>query len=96
MLNIIWTDSAIEDTLQNIEYLENEWTEKEVRRFIKKTDEVLEKLAKGNTKFKPTEYKNTFQVPIVKQITLFYEKGDDFILLLRFWNTYQDPDKFVL
>lgn len=96
MLNIIWTDLAIEDTLQNIEYLEKEWTEKEIRRFIKKTDEVLEKLAKGNIKFKPTEYKNTFQVPIVKQITLFYEKGDDSIILLRFWNTYQDLEKFVL
>lgn len=96
MLNIIWTDLAIEDTLQNIEYLENKWTEKEVQRLIDKTDEVLEKLSKGNIKFKPTGYENTFQVPIVKQITLFYEKGDDCIILLRFWNTYQNPEKLVL
>lgn len=93
MLSIIWTDLAIEDTLQNIEYLEREWTEREVQRFINKTDEVLEKLTKGNIKFKPTEYENTFQVPIVKQITLFYEKDDDCIILLRFWNTYQNPEK---
>jgi plasmid stabilization system protein ParE len=36
MLSIIWTDLAIEDTIQNIEYLEREWTEREVLRYIKK------------------------------------------------------------
>jgi plasmid stabilization system protein ParE len=36
MLSIIWTDIAIEDTIQNIEYLEREWTEREVLRYIKK------------------------------------------------------------
>jgi plasmid stabilization system protein ParE len=96
MLSIIWTDIAIEDTIQNIEYLEREWTEREVLRYIKKIDEVLEKLSRGNIKFKPTKYENTFQVPIVKQITLFYEKDDGCILLLRFWNNYQNPDKFNL
>jgi plasmid stabilization system protein ParE len=96
MLSIIWTDIAIEDTIQNIEYLEIEWTEREVLNFIKKIDEVLEKLSRGNIKFKPTKYKNIFQVPIVKQITLFYEKDDDCILLLRFWNNYQNPEKFNL
>ena len=96
MLSIIWTGIAIEDTIQNIEYLEREWAEKEVQRYINKIDEVLEKLAKGNIKFKPTEYQNTFQVPIVKQITLFYEKDDNCIVLLRFWNNYRNPKKFIL
>ena len=96
MINIIWTDLAINDVSENIYYLEKEWTEKEIERFLNKTDEVLEKLAKGNIKFKATEYKEVYQVPIVKQITLFYEKNGDNIFLLRFWNTYQDPKKLVL
>ena len=70
MLSIIWTDIAIEDTIQNIEYLEKEWTEREIKRYLKKIEEVLEKLSKGNVKFQPTEYKNTFQVRLIKQITL--------------------------
>jgi plasmid stabilization system protein ParE len=95
MLNIIWSNLAIDDISENIYYLEREWTEKEIERFANKTDEVLEKLVKGNIKFKPTEYKNIFQVPIVKQITLFYEVNEDSIILLRFWNTFQDPKKLV-
>jgi plasmid stabilization system protein ParE len=96
MLNIIWSNLAIDDVSENIYYLEREWTEKEIERFTNKTDEILEKLAKGNIKFKPTEYENIFQVPIVKQITLFYERKGDSIILLRFWNTYQNPEKLAL
>lgn len=95
MFNIIWSDLAIDDVSENIYYLEREWTEKEIERFLNKTDEVLEKLAKGNIKFKTTEYKGVYQVPIVKQITLFYEKTEDNIVLLRFWNNYQNPKKLI-
>ena len=96
MENIIWSDLAIEDVSENIYYLEKEWTEKEVIRFNIKIDEVLEKLSNENVIFKPTDFKNVFQIVILKQITLFYEiKGND-IILLRFWNTYQNPKKFNL
>ena len=45
MISIIWTDLAIDDFSENIYYLEKEWTEKEVIRFNKKVDEVLNKLS---------------------------------------------------
>lgn len=96
MLNIIWSDKAIEDVLNNIDYLEREWTEKEVKRFSDKTNEILDKLSKGNIKFKNSGYKDTLVVPIVKQVNLFYKKEGEDIILLRFWNNYQDPEKLKL
>jgi plasmid stabilization system protein ParE len=96
MLNIIWSNLAIDDVSDNIYYLEKNWTEKEVERFNDKTEEVLEQLSKGNLNFKPTEHKNIFQVPIVKQITLFYKINESNIVLLRFWNSYQNPDNLIL
>lgn len=96
MIPIIWTDLAIEDFSENIFYLENEWTEKEVERFMKKTNEILDKLTKGNVKFKSTAYKNVFQIVVLKQITLFYEIEDNAIILLRFWNNYKNPSKFTV
>lgn len=96
MLNIIWTDSAIEDYSSNIDYLEKEWTEKVIEDFIDKTDRIIEKIARENLRFKPTDYKNTFQVPIVKQVSLFYKLDDSNVELLRFWNNYQDPKKFSI
>ena len=96
MLNIIWSEYAIEDVLDNIHYLEREWTEKEVKRFSDKTNEILDKLSKGNIKFKKSGYKDTLVVPIVKQINLFYKKEGNDIILLRFWNNYQNPEKLKL
>ena len=96
MIPIIWTDLAIEDFSENIYYLEKEWTEKEIEKFIKKTHEILDKLTRGNIKFKPTAYKNVFQIMILKQITLFYEIEDNAIFLLRFWNNYKNPSKFTI
>ena len=63
---------------------------KEIQRFINKTDDILQKLIKGNIKFKKTEYKEIYQVVVIKQITLLYEKNENKIILLRFWNNYQD------
>lgn len=96
MLNVIWSDSAIEDYSNNIDYLEEKWTKKVIADFIDKTDNIIEKIALENLRFKPTDYENIFQVPIVKQIILFYKIDDSNVELLRFWNNYQNPDKLKL
>lgn len=71
MLNIIWTDDAVDDVLQNIDYLEKYCSKKVVDKFAAKIDAVLDKLSKGNLTFKSSKYKQTYEVPIVKQITLY-------------------------
>jgi hypothetical protein len=96
MMTIHWSEPAKIDYWNNIEYLEREWTLKEVYDFMDKTDELIDLLEKGNVTFKPTDYKNTYQVPVVKQITLYYSVINDKIELLRFWNNYQDLAKFSL
>lgn len=96
MMTVEWSEPAEIDYWKNIQYLENEWTIKEVYNFMDKTDELIDLLEKGNVTFKPTDYKNTFQVPVVKQITLYYSVTDSKVELLRFWNNYQDLAKFSL
>jgi plasmid stabilization system protein ParE len=96
MLNIIWSDDAVYDVLENIDYLEKDWTKKEMDAFSEEIEAVLEKLSMGNLIFKPSQYRNTFEVPIVKQITLFYQVQDNDILLVRFWNNYRNPDNLLI
>ncbi|TRX01663.1 type II toxin-antitoxin system RelE/ParE family toxin [Flavobacterium gawalongense] len=96
MLNIIWSDDAVDDVLENIDYLEKHWTKKEVDTFSEEIDAVLDKLSVGNLTFKPCGYKNTYEVPIIKQITLYYQVQDNDILLVRFWNNYRNPDNLVI
>ena len=97
MIRIIWTNTAKNDYWQNIEYLEREWTLQDVYNFIDKTDALIELLTKQNVIFKSSNYKNVFQIPVTKQITLYYKiVENNNIELLRFWNTYQNPKKFKI
>lgn len=97
MLQIIWTELAKIEYWENIEYLEREWTLNDVYNFMDKTDDLIGLLAKKNLTFKPTNYKGIFQVPVTKQITLFYRILENKeVELLRFWNNYQEPNKLKL
>ena len=96
MMTISWSEPAKFDYWNNIEYLEREWTIIEVYNFMDKVDELIDLLTKENLTFKPTDYKNTFQVPVVKQINLYYRIENNTIELLLFWNNYHDLGKFTL
>ncbi|MBS4039288.1 MAG: type II toxin-antitoxin system RelE/ParE family toxin [Flavobacteriales bacterium] len=91
---IIWSDQAIEDVSDNVDYLETNWSEAVVENFKSKVDSVLNQLEKGTVVFKPTEKKDIYQIIVVKQITLFYRLTNQEIILLRFWNNHQNPKKF--
>ena len=56
MLEINWSEDAVEDVLENIDYLEKYWTKKEVDAFSEEIDAVLEKLSVGNITFKPLSH----------------------------------------
>lgn len=84
----------MDDYLENIDYLEKNWTELEIKNFIAKTDNVLGKLKMDNIRFLSTGYRHTFRVPITKHVTLFYMLRENEVILLRFWNNYQNPDVF--
>ena len=96
MMVISWSELAKIDYWDNIEYLENEWSLTEVYIFMDKVDELIDLLSKENVTFKPTAYKNTYQVPVLKQITLYYRFENNSIELLRFWNNYKDLNKLSL
>ncbi|OOV29294.1 hypothetical protein BXU11_05085 [Flavobacterium sp. LM5] len=97
MIAILWTNRARNDYWQNISYLEEKWTLKEVYHFMDKVEAFLDLLANGNLAFKTTNYKFVYEVPVTKHVSLFYKvASDNSIELLRFWNSYQDPEKFTL
>lgn len=97
MRKIKWSQTAQDDYWDNIEFLLYRWTEKEATHFIEEVERVLSVLKQGEVTFKSTGYKNTYQIVIVKQITLYYHlnRNKD-IELLRFFNNYQNPDKLSL
>jgi plasmid stabilization system protein ParE len=95
-VKIIWSDEAITDYQQNIDYLLKEWSEQVATEFIEDVETVIE-LIKSHPELYPlTDYKEIRKAVIRKQITLFFKSKERVIHLIRFWNNYQDPAKLRL
>jgi plasmid stabilization system protein ParE len=93
---IKWSDEAVKTFDDNIVYLMKEWSENEIRKFIKQTNTKIKSI-----ELNPKLYRRSEKNPqirragINKNITLFYQylptKMD--VFLLTFWNNRQDPKK---
>ena len=95
-MKIKWTFLAKNDFWQNIEYLEEHWTENDVVNFISAVDNAIALLQSQTISFSKSGYKDVFKMVIIKQITLFYSIDSKTIYLLRFWNNYQNPSIITL
>lgn len=86
-----WTDSAIEDYDECISYLETNFSEKEVFRFIEKMDFSLELISKNPKTFPLSEYKDIRYLVVMPPITIFYILPDEnTIRIVRIWNNRKD------
>lgn len=97
MKTIVWTDLALNDYHENIDFLLKEWSEKEALNFIGDVESVLFELRSGKVNYKESNYKNIRECVVCKQITLYYRHiSTSKIELLRFWNNYKDNKKLKL
>ncbi len=95
-MEIVWSDDAKLDYEENIEYLLKEWTEQSAIQFIEEVDAILE-LLKINPKLYPlSEFKSVRRAVVRKQITLFYQERKSTVYLIRFWNTFRNPNSLKI
>lgn len=94
---INWTTRAWLTYEANIEYLQKEWTAKEISNFILATDKKIAGLSAHPAIGKPRnkKYPNIRFTVIHKRVALIYKHKPlkNEIDLLVFWNTYRNPGK---
>lgn len=97
MRKIVWNYKARLDFYDNIDYLLENWSEKEAQKFIDEVIQVEYILSRGNVDFQDTDFISVKRFVIRKQISLFYKIVDEHqIEFLRFWNNYKDIRKLDL
>jgi plasmid stabilization system protein ParE len=95
-MQIKWSDEAIADYHQNIDYLLKEWPENVAIEFVEDVEITIE-LIKSNPDLYPlTDHKGVRKAVIRKQITMFFEVSNQEIHIIRFWNNYQNPERLKL
>ncbi len=90
---IIWSPEA-QCTFDNIiNYLEKNWTEKEIKKFILASDKLIFVLSQNPFLFRKSEKENVYEVLIGKQNLLLYQvvESSKKVELLSFWDTRQNP-----
>ena len=95
-LKTIWSLDAEETFESVIEYLEEEWTEKEVSNFIRKTNALIKQIEKYPYQYKSSSFHAVRKAVITKHNSLIYhvnEKAEQ-IEIYTFWDNRKDPSKF--
>jgi plasmid stabilization system protein ParE len=91
-VKIIWSPRATKTFNAIIEYLEANFTDKEISAFLRKTNRVLAVISDKPDIFKPDEaVRNAHNVVITRQTSLIYRIKKDKIELAYFWDNRRKP-----
>jgi plasmid stabilization system protein ParE len=91
---ILWTDNALKELENTIEYLEKNWTDRELRNLALKLEETLSYISQNPNLFQPSDVKKEIRrVVILTHNTLYYRVNKDQIEILSFFSNRQSPKK---
>jgi plasmid stabilization system protein ParE len=94
---IRWTDSAKIMFHKIIEWLRQEWTEREVDKFIQRTEDMLATLKRYPEMCRPSTKRKNVRIGILDkhtQLVYHYSPRKKQIVVLLFWGMKQNPAKF--
>jgi plasmid stabilization system protein ParE len=85
--HIIWSPKARITYLGILEYLEENWTLREMENFIKRTDEVISHISQNPLLYQYSGSNDIYKCVMIKQVSLFYQIKGKNVELLLFWIT---------
>jgi hypothetical protein len=95
-LLIVWSPLARRTYLDVLEYLEEEWTFREIERFVLRTEEALTHIKTNPSLYPYSKKSDTHKCILVKQVSLIYRVKGSVAELLVFWDNRQDPARLLL
>jgi len=92
-LVIEWTLEAEKQLDDIIEYLESNWTEREIRNFFRKLEKALEVISSKPLQQKRSERKEgAYEYQLSPQTTLFYSFDKTVATILVLWLNRMNPE----
>ena len=74
---ILWTDNALQELERTIEYLERNFTRKELEKLSQKIENIVSLISQNPRLFSKSDKKDIYRVTILKFNTMYYRiKGD--------------------
>lgn len=83
---VLWTDHALNELEKTIEYLEINFSEKELKRLAEKIESVTELISQNPKLFPKSDKEEVYRVTILKFNTMYYRLHDNTIEILSFFS----------
>lgn len=93
---LIWSRRAQTDLTSILNYLEENWTEKEITEFFKKLEKQIFIIQEQPKAFPATKKNNVRRSVLSKQTTIYYDILGDVIRIVALFDTRQNPKKLKL
>ena len=91
---VLWTEQAVQELQQTIDYLEKNWTEKEIKKFVSKLDHTISLISKTPEIFPQSIEKKKMRKAVVEKYNnLYYRIHSDQIEILSLFSNRQNPRK---
>jgi plasmid stabilization system protein ParE len=91
---LFWSERALFDLQNILDYLSYKWTDKEIKNFVKRLDSRIELILINPRLFpKTTKRKNVRRSVLTKHTVIYYETSDDIITLFTLFDSRQNPKK---
>lgn len=90
---ILWTNHALQELDKAFEYLETNFSAKELKRLAQKTESTIELISRNPTIFAKSEKKDIYKVTILKYNTIYYRIKGNMVEILSFFSNRQSPSK---
>ncbi len=93
---ILWTEHALSELKNTIQYLEENWSKRELENFSRELDHTIELISKNPELFQVSKKKNVRRAVVAKFNSLYYRVNKKSIEILSLFSNRQDPDKIKI
>jgi len=94
---LMWSDRALADLKNTIDYLTENWTQREIKTFARKLDKRLAIISANPNLFpKTTKRKNVRKAVLTKHTVIYYEANENQVIIVTLFDPRQDPKKLRL
>ena len=91
---ILWTDNAIKELQKTVEYLEEHWTEKELKNLATNLETTLNIISQNPYIFQASDIKKDVRRAVILSLnTMYYRTYENDVHILSFFSNRQNPKK---
>ena len=93
---LIWSDEALENLKGIIEYLEKNWTTREIKKFARLLDKNLNLIEVNPQTFPKSDHSKGFRRAVIsKQVSIFYQIENQFVHVISVFDNRQNPNRIL-